>query len=234
MDLARKLRVTALGVAIAAAIGAALVAGAYFAMRRVEPFYEQALQLAPQVLELASREMESRATALYSDARKSGHWQATFTAEQINGWLAIHLDAGAERALPDDISTPRVALGDGTISLGFRTRQGGVETVVSADATVLLTEAGEVAVRLTSVRAGALPMPVMQVAGKIAAACRELDLPVRWTQADGLPVALVDISSTADSKGRRIHLDTIELGDDSLLVAGHTEEEEGGLPNDEG
>jgi hypothetical protein len=224
MDMARKLRIAAIGLAAIAAIVVALVASAYVAMQRVRPFYVQALQLDPQVLEESSRQLESRATALYSDARKSGHWQATFSADQINGWMATQLDAGQERALPDEVSAPRVALGDGTISLGFRTRQGGVETVVAVDAIVALTETGEVTVRLTSVRAGALPLPVMQVAGKIAAACRQLDLPVRWTQADGLPVALVDVSSAADSKGRRMHLDTIELSDGSLLVAGHTEE----------
>jgi hypothetical protein len=224
MDMARKLRIAAIGLAAIAAIVVALVASSYVAMQRVRPFYVQALQLDPQELEESSRQLESRATALYSDARKSGHWQATFSADQINGWMATQLDAGQERALPDEVSAPRVALGDGTISLGFRTRQGGVETVVAVDAIVALTETGEVTVRLTSVRAGALPLPVMQVAGKIAAACRQLDLPVRWTQADGLPVALVDVSSAADSKGRRMHLDTIELSDGSLLVAGHTEE----------
>jgi uncharacterized protein YpmS len=222
--MARKLRIAAIGLAAVVAMVAALLAGAYFAARQVRPFYEQALQLDPLALEQGSRELESRATALYSDARRSGHWQATFTADEINGWMATQLAAGPAGALPDEISAPRVALSDGAVTLGFRTRRGGVETVISVDANVLLTEAGDVAVRLTSVRAGALPLPVMHVADEIAATCRNLKLPVRWTQTDGLPVALVDVSSAADSKGRRVQLDTIELGDSTLFVAGHTEE----------
>ena len=229
MDKARKLRIAALGVAIVAAIVATLLGAAYVAMRRPSPFYEQALQVDPEVMGLGNREMESRATALYSDASKPGLWQATFTADQINGWLATQLAAEDSRRLPDNVSAPRVALSGGRIALGFRTRQGGVATVVSVDAAVHLTEENEVAVRLTSVRAGALPLPVMQVASDIAAACRKLELPVRWTQADGQPVALVDLSSAADAKGRRIHIDAVELENGSLLIAGHTEE----LMNDE-
>jgi hypothetical protein len=224
--MARKLRIAAIIVAAAAAVVVVLLVAAYFAMQRIEPFYAEAIQLEPQAAEQGSRETESRAAALYNDARKPGQWQATFSDDQVNGWMAIQLAGDSDRALSEDVSDPRVAFGDGTISLGFRTRQGGVDTVVAVDAAVHLTENDEVAVRFTSVRAGALPLPVMQVAGKLAAACRELDLPVRWTQVDGLPVALVDVSSTADSKGRRVRLDAIELADGRLLVAGRTEEME--------
>ena len=49
------------------------------------------LKIEPEVLERGSRELESRATALYSDAKQIGRWQALFTSEQINGWLATQL-----------------------------------------------------------------------------------------------------------------------------------------------
>ena len=53
------------------------------------------------------------------------------------------------------------------LTLGFRTRQKGVDTVVSVDAAVMLTDAGAIAVRLASVRAGALPLPVMPIADEV-------------------------------------------------------------------
>jgi hypothetical protein len=187
------------------------------------PFYEQALQLEPEVLERGSRELESRATALYSDARQVGQWQALFTAEQINGWLALQLAEFEERELPGQIRDPRVAISPDLFTLGFRATSGSVDTVVSVDAGVFLTEDGGIAIRLMSVRAGALPLPVMQLADEIAAVCHELSLPVRWTRDEGQPLAIVEVHSDASNDKHRFFIDAIQLGDGELYVAGHTE-----------
>jgi hypothetical protein len=224
--MVRKKRIAAIVLLAVAGVLVAALGGVYYAMGRVRPFYQQALALDPQTLEQGSREMESRATALYSEARQPGRWQAAFTAEQINGWLALQLAEVYADALPHNISEPRVAIDDDRFALGFRARRGGVDTVVSADASVMLTDAGEVAIRLLSVRAGALPLPVMQVADDAARACQELSLPVRWTQDAGRPVALVDVNQDAATKAKRIFFDAIELRDGALYLAGHTTGEE--------
>jgi hypothetical protein len=219
----RKWRIAAIALAALATVVAAALGGAYAALQRVRPFYEQALAIEPQTLEAGSRELESRATALYNDARRAGQWQAAFTAEQINGWLATQLDNLYDDALSDGISDPRVAIDDGKVTLGFRARRGGVDTVISADAAVSLTESGAVAIRLLAVRAGALPLPSMQVADDLSKACQEMSLPIRWTQEAGQPVALIDVDRDLSSNDRRIVIDTAELRDGTLFVAGHTE-----------
>jgi uncharacterized protein YpmS len=219
--MARKFRIAAIVLLASVGVVAAALGGVYWAMGRVRPFYAEALQLDPQTLEVGSRELESRATALYSEARQPGQWQAAFTAEQINGWLALQLVEVYGDALPKEISEPRVAIDDDRFTLGFRARRGGVDTVVSADSSVMLTENGEIAIRLLSVEAGALPLPVMQIADEVSRACQQLSLPVRWTQDAGEPVALVDVNHDA-AQAKRIHLDSIELRDGALYMAGHT------------
>ncbi len=67
------------------------------------------------------------------------------------------------------------------------------------------------AIRFVSVRAGALPLPVMQLADEIADACQELSLPVRWTRQDGQPVAVVELHSDASTDKRQFYMDAIEL-----------------------
>jgi hypothetical protein len=221
--MARKYRIAAVCTIAVVALVGALITGAYYAARQVQPFYQQAIQIEPEVLERGSRELESRATALYSDARQQGQWHALFTAEQINGWLATQLAANQDRELPTNIRDPRVAIRTDALTLGFRTTSGGVDTVVAVDASVFLTEEGSVAIRLKSVRAGALPLPVMRLADSLAEACQKLALPVRWTQQDGEPVALVETHGDPDSDKSRFYIDTIELGESELYVAGHTE-----------
>ena len=238
--MARKLRIAAICTSVATAVLILVVGGAYYAARQVNPFYEQALRLEPEVAQRGSRELESRATALYSDARQAGQWHALFTAEQINGWLAVQLDENQcsdenqesgekqeggdkqEGSVPSNIRDPRVAIAPGVLTLGFRALSHGMDTVVSVDAAVFLMEEGSVGIRFLSVRAGSLPLPVMQLADELATACQELKLPVRWTQQDGQPVAIVEIHSDKSSD-RHFFVDSIELGEGELYVAGHTE-----------
>jgi hypothetical protein len=221
--MARKLRIAAfctLGVTVCLLLA---LGSAYYAAQQVRPFYEQALHLQPEVLERGSQELESRATALYSEARKAGQWQAVFTAEQINGWLAVQLVDNLQVELPSRIRDPRVAISPDMVTLGFRMSSGTVETVVSVDAGVFLTDDGAVAIRFASVRAGALPLPVMQLADEIADACQELALPVKWTRQDGQPVAVVELHSDTSTDKRQFYMDAIELREGELYVAGHTE-----------
>ena len=220
--MVRRVRIAAIVFAALAAAVAAALCGAYAALQRTSPFYPQALAVEPRVLETAGRELESRATALYNDARRPGEWQAAFTAEQINGWLATQLAEVYPDVLPANIADPRVAIGEDVLTLGFRTRRGGVETVITADANVSIAESGAVAVRLLSVRAGAMPLPVMPIADELSHACQELALPIRWTQDAGRPVALVDFGREWSSNGRRIQLESAELRDGTLRLAGQT------------
>jgi hypothetical protein len=175
------------------------------------------------VLERGSRELESRATALYSEARQEGNWQAIFTDDQINGWLAVQLAEHYPSDMPGRIRDPRVAIAPNLLTLGFRASSGGVDTVVSVEAGVFLTDEGAVAIRLMSVHAGSLPLPVMQLADEITAACQRLSLPVRWTRHNGKPLAIVEVHSDVSAKDRQFYIDAIELAEDELYVAGHTD-----------
>jgi hypothetical protein len=221
--MARRIRIAALGSLAAGASLMIALGGVYYAAQQVRPFYERALRVEPEALQRGRRELESRATALYSDARQLGKWQAIFTADQINGWLATQLADKQGRELPANFRDPRVAIAPGLLTLGFRTKSRGVDTVISVDAAVSLTDDGAVAIRLMSVRAGALPLPVLPLADELATACKNLSLPVRWTQQDGLPVAVVEIRSDDSTEKRQFHIDAIELGESELYLAGRTE-----------
>ena len=190
---ARKYRIAAIVVLGLIGVVATVLGGAYTALRRVRPFYEQALATRPRNASARGPRTREPRERCYSDSRKPGEWRAAFTAEQINGWLATQLVEGGGHPLPKGVDMPRVAIGNDTLTLGFRARHGGVDTVVSADASAMVTESGEIAIRLVAVQAGELPLPVLGVADEIAKACQSLSLPIRWTQENGQPVALVDL-----------------------------------------
>src|SRR5437763_2398548 len=191
----RKYRIAAVCTLTITALLVAALGGAYYAAQQVRPFYEHALRIEHEVLEKSSRELESRATALYTDAKQIGQWRALFTAQQINAWLAKQQAADKKGELLAGVRDPRIALTRDCLTLGFRSKSSGVETVFSVDASVLLTKEGAVGISFKSVRAGALPLPVMKAADIIATATAKMKLPVRWTQQDGRPIAIVSIAS---------------------------------------
>jgi uncharacterized protein YpmS len=224
--MARKHRIAVFAVLVAVAgLVTAGLGAVYVALGRDQPFYSAALAADPDALRVGSRELESRATALYSETRQAGTWRAAFSEDQINGWLAVQLANSYSDALPADVWEPRVAIANDHLALGFRTRRGGVETIVSAKAAVMLTDEGDVAIRLLSVRAGSLPLPAMQVAEDISQACRELSLPVNWTQVDGQAVAILNVNRSGGAAGKTISLEALELRDGAIYLEGQTHDE---------
>jgi hypothetical protein len=224
--MVRTLRIAAIVAVSAAVLVAAGLWAAYRSVRQVRPFYQQALALDQKVLEQGRQELESRATALYSDANKVGKWQALFTDEQINGWLAAELAEAADMdadEIAGSVREPRVAISPGILTFGFTTTQSGVDTVVSVDASVFLTDEGDVAIRLMKVQAGTLPLPAGLVADELAAACERLPYPVLWSERDGERTAVIQVGQDEISAGQRFHIDAIELTEGELYVAGHTE-----------
>src|SRR3954447_5630959 len=222
LSMPRKYRIATLCTVGFTAVLALAVGGAYYAAQQVRPFYEQALKIEPAVVEEGSRELESRASALYSDAKQVGQWQALFTAQQINAWFAKQQAGDKKGELLAGLRDPRIAITRDCLTLGFRSTASGVETVFSVDASVLLTKDGAIGVRLMSVRAGALPLPVTKAADLLANATAKMKLPVRWTQQDGQPVAIVTIASPT-IENRQFSIDSIELRSGEMYVAGHTE-----------
>lgn len=221
--MARQHRIAAIVVLVSlAGIAAVAVGGVLVALGREQPFYTAALAADPQMLEVRSRELESRASVLYSESRQPGQWQAAFTEDQINGWLALRLTSNFADDVPTNFSEPRVAIDVDHVALAFRTRRGGVETVVTVKAAVMLTDEGDVAIRLISVHAGALPIPALQVAEEISQTCRKLELPVSWTQIDGQPVAIVEVNRGGKARDTRIALDAMQIEQGTIYVAGQT------------
>jgi uncharacterized protein YpmS len=211
-------------VAIAALLIGVVGAGLYFraALARAVPFYVEALASDAADLEQASRELESRLAAVYSEAQKTGRWQATFTAAQINSWLAVELPKSFPELMSQDFRDPRVAITAEGASLGFQTKVAGVNTVVAVVTDVFVDEHGLLAIQLRSVQAGALPLPTKDIVDRTQAALKRSRLPCHWSQSAGDPVLLVNVSQLVSGEHQQRELETVELHDGEIYLAGIT------------
>jgi hypothetical protein len=208
------------GLVIAAAL---LYAFAVQAMQQVQPFYAEAIQKPPSQLETAGRRMESRVSALYSDAQKPGRWQTVFTADEVNGWLAVILKEKYIDLLPPEVYEPRVAFSDGKCQLGYRYKGSHIDAVISVEGDATMASEDVAAVRFRRAHAGLLPIPLSEVVEEVSDGALKLEIPVRWTEQDGDPVMLVSVANALSTNDELRRLEKIELRDGELRLAGKTE-----------
>lgn len=219
--MSRKLRRTLLIVGGSALLAAFLVLGFYLAAQHEPAFYRETIELGAAEAEKQSDQMLQRATALASAAKKEEHWEALFTAKQINGWLAVDMVKNHPNLLPPSFSDPRVAIDGRRVTIAGRYWQAGVSTVLSLTIEPYVPEPNMVLVRIVKARAGLLPMPLGRVRDGLTQVARELNLRLQWRSAGSDPVAM--LSFPPADKDRPVRIEKLRLGDGEIYVAGSTE-----------
>ena len=218
------------GLRILLVVGGALVvllvvAGIWLwlAVRHVPHFYADALAVDPAIEKQSSDKMLRRTVALSNDVRREGHWEATFTADQINGWLAIDREQNHPQLIPREFHDPRLAVHEGQVIIGCRYESGRWNTVLSLTADVYLESPNVLALRIERARAGAIPLPLKDVTQKLVAACENLGCTVELREVGADPVLLVTLPLRSSSAhGGTVQLQSVELREGELHVAGET------------
>ncbi|HUY89168.1 MAG TPA: hypothetical protein VMV10_10565 [Pirellulales bacterium] len=205
-----------------AALALLVLGGTYVAARRVPRFYQQALQAAPEIRERQSDELLENAAALASCVRKEGSWRALFTADQINGWLAVDVAKNFPELFPQGVADPRVAIGPDRIAIACRYLDGPVETVLSLEGEAYVQEPNVLSIRILRARAGSLPAPLGGLLKGISNAADKAGMQLHWLQAEGDPVAVIRLQPPRDERNQLRQIETIELRDGEIYLAGRT------------
>jgi uncharacterized protein YpmS len=219
--MSRRFRLTILiGCATLAAL--IVIALAVFFSLRYEPqFYVEALAVDHESQKKASDEMLRRAAELVNDTKKRGKWQIAFTAQQINGWLAVDLVNNHPNMLPSYLSDPRVAINPDGVVLACRYKQGVVSSVLALTVEPYLPEQNAPALRIVSARAGLLPMPLGRVLDAISQAAMLSDWRIEWRQSGGDPVAMFRPPQPATG-GPAVKIETVRVDKGEIFISGST------------
>ena len=201
--------------------------GVYRASQQVPDFYAQALVATPEQQETAGYQLEQEVLDLHNDLQELQTWEAFFSEEEVNGWLAADLSRKFPNFLPPEIQDPRVDLEKGQLTLACRYHGGGLSTVVHL--TVLASMADEpntLALRLHKARAGMLPLPMKSFLEHISTAAEQLSLPLRWTQVAGDPVALLTLPSEFKSfENRKVEFTVVDILEGKIRIGGHARDD---------
>ncbi len=207
------------GLAVFPIAGFAVLA-AFRASQTVPDFYQEALVVPADVRQSAD-DLEREVLDVHNDIQDQGLWQASFTEQQINAWLATHLIQQFPGLLPDAMHDPRISIKDGKAQIACQYEGEQFTTILSLAAKAYLTEEPNVfAIEIESARAGLLPVPLKKVIARLSDAARRARLQLRWSQNDGSPVALVNLPIEKDQVRDDVLLESLELRPGELFVAG--------------
>jgi hypothetical protein len=212
---------------VATLVGVVTLVIVYRSLKQVPDYYQQALKVEPELQERAGDELEKRVLQLHNEVHHSGRWEAVFTAEEINGWLAVDLPEKFPDAVPAEVQDPRVAIEQGKLLIACWHDSPQLKAVINLELEIhLMDEPNVIAVRVSQARAGLIPLPLRNYLTLITDAARQADVSLKWTQVDDDPVALITIPRNhEDYLHGEIRIESLSLDDGQLYLSGTTDSE---------
>lgn len=160
----------------------------------VPEFYKRARNQSGDVGEVARTALRHDVRQAQKDAQRNFYWNASFSEEEINAWLQEELPGRFERLVTHGVSEPAIALENGQLLAAARYTSKRWDTIVSCRLSVEMTEEPNlIAIALSDLKAGALPLPLDPFVRKISKEAALGDLEVRWDFTERGPIALVTI-----------------------------------------
>lgn len=222
-----------LGAGVAAVVIILVIAAVVLwrAAQHEDQWYREAVHIESAAIEqeqLAGEEFERQAIDLSNTARRAGAWEARFSDQQINGWLASDLNERFPKALPSSVRDPRVKFETDLARLACRLTNSQIDAVLVVGVDVYLTDQpNELAIRLREARTGLVPVPKARVIDVVSQAAKKANVPVKWAQNDGDPVALIKIPDSYQEIEGRLILEGVELREGEIYFSGRTMLEDG-------
>ncbi|CAN5880942.1 hypothetical protein BH23PLA1_BH23PLA1_00370 [soil metagenome] len=214
------------------ALGALLLAApmATWHCLSYEPdFYRKRAAIEPERRKAQAHRFEEDSLRLRNDIVNEDQWEAIFTDEEVNAWMAEHLVTHFSDQLPPGVHQPMVAFDLDRVTLAFQLERGRLRSLVWVVARVRLAEENTVALTLEKIRAGAIPVPAEEIIHQITEAAIGHGLEIRWEDRDGEPVALIGYSP---SPGRiDVVLERLQVLEGRLFIGGRSEHGNGRIAN---
>lgn len=194
---------------LVAAVALSQLTPAFYAQRASSPESQQSLPLSNQFLNTVSR--------LIGDMQNGRNWEANFTEDQINAWLAHDFQQNhAAKSLPAGVTKPRVEVTGDQLQVGFRWRRGPLSSILQITVRAWVPKQNLLCVELESVRAGWLPLPTTYTRKVIEEFVQAQNLDIVWKRSGRRLVALIDF----ERGKRQVVLRQVEIKRDSLGIEG--------------
>ncbi len=154
-------------------------------------FYRALVEVPRDQREAKARRFVAGSLQLRNDISNERDWQAVFSDQEVNAWLAEDLITHFADQIPPAVHQPRVAFEPDRITLAFQLDRGPIRSVIWVVARARVPEDNVLALTLEKIRAGVIPISADRIIGPISSQARDHGLDVRWTRDHDLPTALI-------------------------------------------
>ncbi len=187
-------------------------------------FYRQRVVVSEEKRREVADRFESRSLQLRNDIANEDHWEAMFGDDEVNAWLEARLRTHFGSLIPAELSDPVVVFERDRIRFACKVKRGQFPMLIWGVAEVEVVQDHLVSVTIDKLQAGAIPVPLDKLKGRIASALARLGSKLTWFDLSGQTVALIDYKDLVGTEG--LVLDQIQFLEGQVYLSGHSGQEE--------
>ena len=151
-----------------------------------------------------AKKFVAQSLQLRNDICNEPTWEAVFSDEEVNAWLAEDLITHFADQLPPEVNEPRLLFELDRITLAFQLHQRGIHSVITVVARPRVPEGNTVELTLEKIRAGILPVPADSFLDRIVDYARYHGVDVQWSRKDGYPVVVIRYTPNLEREDVRL------------------------------
>lgn len=197
----------------------------WFSLTHQPRFYRDLVQAPSPLRHQTAARFRARSAQLRNDIMNEPRWDAAFTDQQVNAWLAEDLVEHFADQIPPGVHEPRVSFETDRIILAFQLEKGSIRSVISVVARVRVPRENVLALTIEQIRAGVLPISADQILEQITDYARGHGLEVDWQRENGLPVAMIHYRPNV--RRRDIVLETLLIANGQIRLSGRSDRRSG-------
>ncbi|QEH33534.1 hypothetical protein OJF2_20360 [Aquisphaera giovannonii] len=210
-----------------AAVGflAAVPSAAWLSLTYEPSYYRAMVNLTREQREGKARHFVAQSLQLRNDIVNEPTWEAVFSDQEVNAWLAEDLVTYFADQLPPEVHDPRVLFETDRVILAFQLNRNGVQSIITVIARPRVPEGNTVELTLEKIRAGILPVPADNILDRITEYARMRGVDVRWQRRDGYPVVVMKY--TPNLAREDVQLEELEIRGGQIRLAGRSDRTKG-------
>jgi hypothetical protein len=191
-----------------------------------KPSFYQAMVRVPRAQQHdQARRFVAQSLQLRNDICNEPAWEAVFSDQEVNAWLAEDLVTEFADQLPPEVHEPRIVFELDRVTLAFELDQGALRSVIWVVARPRVPEPNMLELTFEKIRAGVVPVPAEKLIEQIVGHLRQHGLEVEWKRVDSLPV--VTVKYTPHSDRDDVLLEQVQIREGEIRLAGRSNRTKG-------
>jgi hypothetical protein len=200
-------------------------AGVWLSLTYQPSYYRDMVSLSRDQRERKARHFVAQSLQLRNDICNEPRWEAVFSDEEVNAWLAEDLVTHFADQLPPEVYDPRVLFEVDRVILAFQLKRRGFSSVITVVARPRVPEGNTVELTLEKIRAGILPVPADNVLDRIIEHAQRQGVDVDWERKDGYPVVVMRY--TPNLSRDDVELEELQIRTGQIRLAGRSDRTRG-------